>query len=121
MTSPDLLYLLHADPADLREALQGMRAADIAESLRALRTEPAAKVLAALPFDVAVQVFDEPELTHQRASIVRRMQPEGAGALTEATWSDQQADLVRELPEPQRSRIIKTLDADTQRALSILL
>ena len=79
--SPELLYLLHGDPSELAEALAGMRAADVADALRDLGPEPGAKVMAALPFDLAVQVFDEPELDRHRAAIIQRMAPESAAAL----------------------------------------
>src|SRR5882757_11252655 len=90
---PELLYLLHHDPSDLAEALVGMRAADVADALRDLPPEAAAKVMAALPFDLAVQVFDEPELAYQRAEIVRHMDEKQAVQLVDAMSSDQQADL----------------------------
>ncbi|HEU4996362.1 MAG TPA: hypothetical protein VFT29_16205, partial [Gemmatimonadaceae bacterium] len=48
--SPELLYLLHGDPAELAEALATMRSADIADALRHLQPDAAAKVMAALPF-----------------------------------------------------------------------
>jgi Mg/Co/Ni transporter MgtE len=92
---PELLYLLHGDPADLQEALEGLRAADIAEALRDLPPEGAAKLMAALPFDLAVRVFDEPELTHHRAEVVRRMGEVAAAPLIDAMSADQQADLFR--------------------------
>jgi len=107
---PELLYLLHGDPADLQEALGGLRAADIAEALRDLPSEGAAKLMAALPFDLAVRVFDEPELTHHRAEIVRRMGEAGAAPLIDAMSADQQADLFRELPESDRHRFLEPLD-----------
>src|SRR3982751_5767708 len=93
-TLPELLYLLHGDPTDLAEALSGMRAADVADALRELGPEAGAKVMAALPFDLAVQVFDEPELDRHRAGIVQRMDPDAAAALAEAMSADQRADLV---------------------------
>src|SRR5438309_1901713 len=64
--SAELLYLLHGDPAELQEAISGLRAADVAEALRDLAPEAGAKVMAALPFDLAVQIFDEPELSPRR-------------------------------------------------------
>lgn len=70
--SAELLYLLHGDPAELSEACAGLRAADIAEPLRDLAPEVAAKVMAALPFDMAVEVFDDPELEHHRYWSIRR-------------------------------------------------
>src|SRR5581483_7027564 len=82
-TAPELLYLLHGDPAELAETLTGMRAADIAESLHGLPTAAAAKVMAVLPFDLAVQVFDQPEL-ERRYELIATMQRSEAAALIEA-------------------------------------
>jgi magnesium transporter len=90
--TPELLYLLHGDPADLAEALVGMRAADIAEALVDLSPEAAAKVMAALPFDLAVQVFDEPEMEHHRYQIVQCMDESAITPLIDAMSADQQAD-----------------------------
>ena len=120
-TVPELLYLLHGDPADLAEALAGMRAADVADGLRDLHPDAAAKVMAALPFDLAVQVFDEPELEGHRCEIIQQMGERAAGPLIEAMSSDQQADLFRELPESERSRFLKLLDGPTRDALRLLL
>jgi magnesium transporter len=119
--SPELLYLLHGDPAELAEACIGLRAADIAEALRDLAPEPAAKVMAALPFDLAVQVFDEPELEYHRYDVIKRMDDRAVGPLVDAMSADQQADLFRELPDDDRARLLKKLDAPTQEALKLLL
>ncbi|MEP6618160.1 MAG: magnesium transporter [bacterium] len=121
LPSPELLYLLHTDPSDLAEALAGVRAPDIAEAMRALRPEEAAKVMAAMPFELAVQVFDEPELTHHRCEVVTHMDERAAAALIEAMSSDQQADLFREVAPGNRARLLKTLDPETRAALSGLL
>jgi len=118
---PELLYLLHGDPTELAEALAGMRAADVAEALRELGPDAGAKVTAALPFDLAVQVFDEPELDRHRAPIVKCMPPQAAAALAEAMSADQRADLIRELAEPHRSKLLKLLDAQTRHSLEMLL
>src|ERR1041384_5143014 len=100
--TPELLYLLPGDPAELPEALAGVGPPDTAEALRDLQPEAAAKVMAALPFDVSVQVFDEPELAHHRCAIVQQMKAESVGPLIEAMSADQQADLFRELPAQER-------------------
>ena len=118
--TPELLYLLQGDPADLAEAIAHMRAADVAESLRDLDPDAAAKVMAALPFDLAVQVFDEPELDH-RYEIVKRIDRDKVGALIDAMSADQQADLFRELPESDRAKLLEKLDPPTQDALNLLL
>src|SRR5689334_18012341 len=118
---PELLYLLHGDPSELAEALAGMRAADVADALRELGPDAGAKVMAALPFDLAVQVFDEPELDRHRGAIIERMGPDEAAALAEAMSADQRADLVRELREPNRSKLLKLLDVPTRQSLEMLL
>ncbi|HET7456781.1 MAG TPA: magnesium transporter [Gemmatimonadaceae bacterium] len=120
-TPAELLYLLHGDPAELAEALSGMRSPDIAEALLDLSPDAAARVMAALPFDVAVRVFDEPELERHRCGIVQKIPPDEVGPLVDAMSSDQQADLMRELPEKERPRFLERLDPKTRTALELLL
>jgi magnesium transporter len=118
---PELLYLLHGDSAELNEALSQMRAEDIAVALRDLPPDAAAKVMAALPFDVAVKVFDEPEVSRSRCEIVRRMDEAKAAKLIEAMSSDQQADLFREVPQAERDRLLARLGEATRVSLEKLL
>ena len=117
----DLLYLLHGDPQDLAEALAGMRAADVADALRNMHPDAAAKVMAALPFDLAVQVFDEPELEGHRCDIISHIPESQAAPLIEAMSSDQQADFFRELDEKHRQRFLRQLAPATREALTLLL
>src|SRR5438874_1775041 len=118
--TPELLYLLQGDPADLAEATAGMRAADIAEALKDLDAAAAAKVMESLPFDLAVQVFDEPELEN-RFQIIKHIHRDKVGPLIDAMSADQQADLFRELPGADRARLLQHLDQPTQEALKLLL
>ena len=120
-TIAQLLYLVHTDPEELREALGELRAPDIAEALRELPPEAAAKVMAALPFDLAVQVFDEPELTRHRCDIIQLIEPRKVGPLIEAMSADQQADLFREVPSEERPRLLATVSEPTRAALQKLL
>ena len=120
-SAPALLYLLHSDPTELAEALQGMRPADIAEALRDLPPDAAAKVMAALPFPIAVSVFDDPELTNHRHELVARMDEGAAADLIEAMSADQQADLFRELDVAHRERLLKLLPPTTRESLVGLL
>jgi magnesium transporter len=115
------LYLLHSDPRELAEALEGMRAADVAEALLSLHPGAAAKVMAALPFDMAVQVFDEPELAHHRCDIIATMDEPAAAALIEAMSADQQADLFREVTPAKRATLLERLSPETRTSLTSLL
>ncbi len=119
--TPELLYLLQGDPAELAEALAPLRSEDIAIAMRDLPRDAAAKVFAALPFDVAVKVFDEPELSHARGEIVRRMDKGTVAPLVEAMAPDQQADLLRELPEHERFPLLEKLSQPTRGGLERLL
>ncbi|MDQ6885852.1 MAG: magnesium transporter [Gemmatimonadota bacterium] len=118
--TPELLYLLAGDPAELAEMLSTMRPADIADALNQLEPDGAATVISVLPFDLAVRVLDEPQLD-RRHLIFSHCEDHAAGPLIEAMSADQQAELFRDLPEGERSRLIKTLDAPTRESLKLLL
>ncbi|HUQ99224.1 MAG TPA: magnesium transporter [Gemmatimonadaceae bacterium] len=120
-TVAHLLYLVHADPEELDEALGELRAPDIAEALRELPPEAAGKVMAALRFDLAVQVFDEPELTRHRCGIIQQIEPAKVGPLIEAMSSDQQVDLFREVTGEDRDRLLTTVSESTRQSLARLL
>jgi magnesium transporter len=118
--SPELLYLLSGDPAELAEMLSAMRPVDVAEALSRLQPDAAAQLIKALPFDLVVQVFDEPEL-EGRKEIFEKMDAASAAPLLEAMSADQQADLFRELSDAERARLAKPLDTPTRQSLALLL
>ena len=120
-TIAQLLYLVHGDPEELQEALGELRAPDIAEALKELPPDAAAKVMASLPFDLAVHVFDEPELTRHRCAIIQRIERRKVGPLIEAMSADQQADLFREVPADERTRLLATVSESTRVSLRKLL
>ncbi len=118
--SPELLYLLAGDEEDLLAACENLRPADVAEALNQLPVEAAARVVSALPFDLAVQLLDEPELD-RRGDIFELLDERRAIPLIEALSSDQQVELYRELKEGDRSRLLHVLDAPTREVLKLLL
>ncbi|HKU62076.1 MAG TPA: magnesium transporter [Gemmatimonadales bacterium] len=118
--SPELLYLLAGDEEDLLAAVENLRPADVAEALNQLPVAGAARVVAALPFDLAVQLLDEPELD-RRGDIFELLDESRAIPLIEALASDQQVDLFRTLKEADRARLFHVLEAPTREALRLLL
>jgi magnesium transporter len=118
--SPELLYLLAGDEEDLLAAVENLRPADVAEALNQLPVAAAARVVAALPFELAVQLLDEPELD-RRSDIFELLDEERAIPLIEALSSDQQVELFRTLKEADRTRLFHVLDARTREALKLLL
>jgi magnesium transporter len=106
--------------------LREMRAADVAEALDRLRRRTpaeAARVLAALPFDLAVQVLDQPELEHtgELLTTLARSDEAVGTALLEAMSADRQAELLRELPDADRARLVATLGPATRASLETIL
>ncbi|HZF10444.1 MAG TPA: magnesium transporter, partial [Thermoanaerobaculia bacterium] len=108
------------DPRELARVVAQMRSPDLAEALERLPPEPAARVLACLPFDLAVQLFDEPDFTHRRRAFERLPAGE-AVPLLEAMSADQLTDLFRELPEAERDRLLLAVQPSTREALKSLL
>jgi magnesium transporter len=118
--TPELLYLLAGDPGELATAMRGHRTADIADALGGIPPEGAAKVIEAMPFDLAVQIFDEPEL-QRRAAIFARIETGMAAQILEAMASDERADVFRRLPEPDQERLIRALDHEARSTIELIL
>ncbi len=118
--TPELLYLLSGDPVEFAQVVSGLRAPDIAEALGDLSPSAAALVIGALPFDLAVQVLDDPDL-EQRVAIINSMALEVAGPLINGMSPDQRAELFRQLSDSEQARILPALERRTQQALEFLL
>ena len=118
--TPEFLYLLSGDADDFAAATTDLRAVDIAEALNHLPVEAASRVVGALPFELAVQLFDEPELEH-RGAILEVLQVSVAAPLVDALSADQQVDLYRELSADGRARILPLLKAATRETLRALM
>lgn len=93
---------------------------DIAEALNLLDPRVAGRVLSSLPFDLAVRVWEQPELD-RRAALFLDLPTEKAVPLIRAGSPDQQADLFRELPPADRSRLLALIDPPVRTTLEQLL
>jgi magnesium transporter len=118
--TPEFLYLLSGDADDFAAATADLRAVDIAEALNHLPVEAASRVVGALPFELAVQLFDEPEL-ERRGDIVEQLQVGVAAPLVDALSADQQVELYRELSAEGRARLLPLLKAATRETLRALM
>lgn len=120
LPTAELLYLLAGDPPELAEMLSVLQNADIVDLLDELPPEASARVVAAMPFELAVQLFDEPELERRR-EIFHHLDERIAAPLLEAMSSDEQVALIREMDDAERARLLTRLDRPTQRDLALLL
>jgi magnesium transporter len=118
--TPEFLYLLSGDTDDFAAATADLRAVDIAEALNHLPVEAASRVVGALPFELAVQLFDEPEL-ERRGEIVEQLHVGVAAPLVDALSADQQVELYRALPDEGRARLLPLLKAATRESLRALM
>src|SRR5690606_20620945 len=75
---------------------------------------------AGMPFDLAVQLFDEPEL-ERRHEIFAHLDEAIASPLLEAMSADQRTELFRAMNEEERARLLPTLEPETRHALGMLL
>ncbi len=120
LISPELLYLLSGDQDDLLAALEDLRAADIAEALNPLPLDAATRVVAALPFQLAVQLLDEPTL-ERRGELVEGLDEGVVAPLVEALAADQQVELYRELTLDARARLLHLLPPATRETIRALM
>ncbi len=114
------LYSASSNPEQLARVVAPLRAADVAALVNELSPAQAARVIANLPFDVAVDVLDEPELDRRHA-IVQRLDHGVASALVGAMAPDRRADLLRELPPARRKAVLAGIDEPDRAVLQSLL
>jgi magnesium transporter len=120
LTSPELLYLLAGDPAELQNMVAGRPAADVAELLGALPPEAAAGVVAALPLDLAIGILDEPQLEN-RLEIFLALPADVRDPVLDAMSADQQASLLREMDPAERTRFLRAVEPATRRSIELIL
>ena len=92
----------------------------MAEALNQLPVAAAARVVAALPFELAVQLLDEPELD-RRGDVFELLDESRAIPLIEALASDQQVDLFRTLQDGGPRPPLPRAGRATREALKLLL
>jgi magnesium transporter len=118
--SANSLYDASSNPEELARVIEPLRAADVAALVNELPPNKAARVVANLPFEVAVDVLNEPELD-RRQRIVQQMNKGVAGALVAAMAPDRRADLLRELPPARRKAVLATIEEPERAVLKSLL
>jgi magnesium transporter len=117
---PDIREALHADPADLSDALADFHPADLAEVLKDLEEDDTQALLQAVPLDVLPEVFDylDPTL---RAQLLSALPLETAATIAEHMAADERADLFGELPEELRITLLARMHPDESREVVRLL
>ena len=118
--TPEFLYLISTDPAELANAVASLRGADIVDALNRMPCEAAARILACLPFDLAVEVLDEPGFEHLH-DVVENMNNVVAGPLVASMAADRRVELLRELSEEKRSQLLHIIEEPERKEAQALL
>lgn len=109
---------------DIADALAapfaGLNIADSIERLNALEPAAAAATVAALPMQRGIDMFDRPELRHA-GRIVALLPPDVGVALLDGIADDRAADIVLELDDDARARLLGRLGAGTRASLQKLM
>jgi magnesium transporter len=106
--------------AVLAAELAPLHVADIVEVLNEQTPETVTRVFAHLPFEVAVELLDQPEL-EASDELLKSLPVEQALALLSAMSDDRAADLFRHVEEPVRSQLLTRLDPAARNSLQQLL
>lgn len=114
------LLRLSTNADELATVLAATQTTDITELLNGMQMESVANLLTAFPFEVAVDVLNDPNF-ERRSDLFSRLDQAVAAALIAALSSDEQATIVRELAPADRSRLLGLLDQETQAELELLL
>ncbi len=94
--------------------------ADIVERLNHLQPDAVAAVLEQLPFERAVEVLDEPSLAAAAEAMVL-LPLSLAARLLPAMAEDRAVDVLRELEEPQRTRLLARIPTAARHSILNLL
>jgi magnesium transporter len=120
LLGPDVLEILHEDPAAVREALTAMHPADVAELLSGFQREDRLRVLAQLdPQHLGDTLVYADGETIRLA--LTRCAPEAVAASLDHLESDDVANILAAIPEEKRAPILKKMQAGDAAAAGRLL
>lgn len=108
------------DAATLSAPLADYNTADAVEYLNALTLPLAANTLAALSLPRAVKLLEAPELQHA-GELIAALPPARAAALLGLMADDRATDIVHELDDAERARLIPLLAPEARRSIQLLL
>jgi magnesium transporter len=119
LIGPELKALLREEPAALAEVLEEVHPEDIADIVDDLSSEEAALVIGHLPAEVAAPIVERLERPRQ-LELLERMDTAVAAKILGAMASDDRADVVQELQEEPKTKILAALEPDEARDVRAL-
>jgi magnesium transporter len=102
------------------EVVAELPAADVAELLNQLKLQEAASVLSMPAVARAIEIFEQPTLG-RRGEILERLEPGRAGLILEGLAADQRTDVVRQMGEHARRKLLPKLSEAVRAEVERLL
>ena len=120
---PDVSEALRADPAAVAELTEELHPADLADLVAALDDELARKLIRMLPLEIGGSILDQLDPA-RRAELIVELAAEDIAAtadLSEEMSPDERADLIADLPDDTRAKLMASMDAGETREVRTLL
>jgi len=106
--------------AGIGEVVADLAPVDLAELLNQIKIVDAATIASVLPAARVVEVFDQPTF-RRRAAILEHMLPARAAQILEGLSADQRTDVVRQIGEHERRKLLPQLSPEVRREVEQLL
>ena len=106
--------------AGIGEVVADLAAADLADLLNQIKIVDASTIASVLPVPRVVEVFDQPTL-RRRSAILEHMLPARAAQILEGLSADQRTDVVRQIGEHERRKLLPQLSPEIRREVEQLL
>lgn len=108
------------DPALVAADIAAQNVPDIVDFLNDLEVERASAILACLPRELVVEVLDSPQF-EAAAEVIQGVPIAQTSTVLRDMSADRAAHILRNVDEPARSRLLSSLDRETERSLRQLL
>jgi magnesium transporter len=102
------------------EQVADLEAADLVELFNQLKVPEAAIVMMTLPVARGVELFDQPTMT-RRGAILEKLLPERAAQILEGLSADERTDIVQQMGQHERRRILARVSHEVGAELEHLL
>lgn len=104
----------------ISEQVADLASEDLVELLNQLNLIEAATVMMMLPIPRSIEMFDQPQMM-RRGPILEKLLPERAAQILEGLSADERTDIVQQIGQHERRRILARVSAEVKAELEHLL
>ena len=104
----------------ISEQVSDLAAEDLVELLNQLKVIEASTVMTMLPIPRVVELFDQPTMS-RRGAVMDKLEPGRAAHILEGLSADERTDIVQQMGQVERRRVIARLNEEVKAELEYLL